>query len=921
MDDDLKGSSSIKDGDHEHQESPSDQTPLSVVPISSPHHNNPFYASKLPILTDASCAKGGRYESADASCAKKGRYESPWRVVTNPTQAMVFPPSLSPSNFSVQQNNLSSSSLSPSHFTLQQNNPSSSPSTQQQQQQLSSPSSSTKSQPSQGGQDNNNNALALRKGKFVSPVWKPHEMLWLARAWRIQYLGDPSKSSQQQESLDGMDTTSHSSKINKYRSVKDREVAEFLNKHGINRDAKTAGTKWDNMLGEFRKVYEWERGPEKEQVGKSYFRLSPYERKLHRLPASFDEEVYEELAQFMGPRQRSSPRNVQPTNKSAARGPITAEKKESSKPKETKADDTRLMQAIVPGNETIAVAEPLRTSEGNTLDRNLQRIGKVKIIWEETTHIWAEEGEYQQGRLKVDQLNFLNANELTFFDETWTGSTVEAFEGGPLKGYSTDLFIPGQQIKVFGRRRAGSSELQPLELPSKAFPPLHGIRDRTDYFVGCLRVPASSLPTLFELSSYLQEPPSKHLRFPVRPDVYEDLPTGKEVFFCASSDTDCRAITYEIVGPLIRQTSSRRFGRESFIGLWDDCINKIIYKLCAIDVVMLRKSGSYDSVSQEWPSMCGFVKSSCLWRGEETDSLKEGDDPAAKIVDKTLWSYGDSPYILGYYAIGNSVTFCALSKSHERVVRIDLVSVNLSSPAERLKILVPCWRIARLLPTLSDYCYRHNSSNIHSDYERLDRGNGKVIEVMPGCVKKIFSNRRKWANVKEIYDFLDNKIPHVEYIQISAEKELALIFKPRGYPIRPRTLEQLIEALKYVTKALVALHNISFMHRDLRWDNVMKKIDSDEWFIIDFEDAIGAPQIYPHNLSGLNHAPEMSRGLHGVKVDVWGVGHLIKTCGLNVSELFRDLQNRCLEQDPDQRPTAAECYHHLLQLQSSLCNY
>lgn len=60
------------------------------------------------------------------------------------------------------------------------------------------------------------------------------------------------------------------------------------------------------MLGEFRKVYEWERGGEREQIGKSYFRLSPYERKLHRLPASFDEEVFEELSQFMGSRMRSS---------------------------------------------------------------------------------------------------------------------------------------------------------------------------------------------------------------------------------------------------------------------------------------------------------------------------------------------------------------------------------------------------------------------------------------------------------------------------------------------------------------------------------------------------------------------------------------------------------------------------------------
>lgn len=130
----------------------------------------------------------------------------------------------------------------------------------------------------------------------MSPVWKPNEMLWLARAWRDQYQHQGTGSGSGSGSGDGRGKT---------RAEKDREVAEFLNRHGVNRDSKIAGTKWDNMLGEFRKVYEWEKGGDRESFGKSYFRLSPYERKQHRLPASFDEEVFQELALFMGPRVRA----------------------------------------------------------------------------------------------------------------------------------------------------------------------------------------------------------------------------------------------------------------------------------------------------------------------------------------------------------------------------------------------------------------------------------------------------------------------------------------------------------------------------------------------------------------------------------------------------------------------------------------
>lgn len=82
-----------------------------------------------------------------------------------------------------------------------------------------------------------------------------------------------------------------------------------------------------------------------------------------------------------------------------------------------------------------------------------------------------------------------------------------------------------------------------------------------------LRVPSFTLSSLFELSSHLQEPPSKDMCFPVRRDVYEDLPIGKDIFFYPSSDTDCKAFMYEVAGPLLGPLS-RIYDRVSFIVLW-----------------------------------------------------------------------------------------------------------------------------------------------------------------------------------------------------------------------------------------------------------------------------------------------------------------------------------------------------------------
>ncbi|CAK9318321.1 unnamed protein product [Citrullus colocynthis] len=795
------------------------------------------------------------------------------------------------------------------------------------------------------GEGESQNQPQYRKGKYVSPVWKPNEMLWLARAWRVQYQGGGSSD----EIGGGIVGGQGGRGSGKTRADKDREVAEYLQKHGVNRDAKTAGTKWDNMLGEFRKVYEWERGGEREQlVGKSYFRLSPYERKLHRLPASFDEQVFEELSQFMGSKMRNKPTPLLPLTTSLPPPPPFRD------------HHGRAKQVFGVGYGSV-------DSSGNPSCHSIRRIGKVRMVWEESVNLWSEEGVGEEqrsgGRIRVEGCGFLNAEELTFFDESMVACTMESYDHGPLKGYSVDRFVSGQQIKVFGRRKSPSatptfytstapphrlSLLHSTELPSRSNTSWD-YQDPTEYYVGCLRIPPTSLPSLSELSWHIQDPPSEELRFPVRKDVYAYLPQGKEVMFTTTTEMlDCKSFINEIICPIIRTNPciSIPSSRDSFISLWDDCINRLVSEFCCMEMQLIRKPNNYspssstttttDNLQDEWPNVTGFIRNFCLWRGEETDQIKDnGLNPSNSIVDKLLWTYLDIPYVLGYYAIGYLVTFCALSRGQDnRIIRTDLYSLDLSAPSERLKALVPCYRIGGILSLLAEQCQK---LGIPSDFERIDMENGIVVEMTPNLITKIFSCRRKWTAVKEIYDFLDQRIPHSEFIIGSLEKDLALVFKPRVCKLRPTSYEQLIEALKNVSKALVALHDLCFMHRDICWEKVMKKrSDFDEgedneetrrvkgeWILCGFEEAVGAPQIYPYEEASTaasgRHAPEMERGLHGVKVDMWGVGFLIKTCGLiGIPKMLMELQNRCMDQNPEHRPTAADCYHHLLQLQSSL---
>ncbi|XP_028768569.1 uncharacterized protein LOC114726172 [Neltuma alba] len=927
---------------HHHHHQPQPATP---VVVASPIISTPLYVSPGATVSSP-------FDSS--TNPKRTRYTSgQWKLLPSPSsqQIPLLPPAeSSPSPSQLQPQTQPRTSAASSSDTAS-SDPTQSPPVPS----SLSPATGPEGSKSEGEQQIHHQ---FRKGKYVSPVWKPHEMLWLARAWRVQYQGGGSELGGGVQATRG-----------KTRADKDREVAEFLQRHGVNRDAKTAGTKWDNMLGEFRKVYEWERGGERQHVGKSYFRLSPYERKVHRLPASFDEEVFEELSQFMGSRMRTSHARGAAASSSIVAGddsrhralPTPPPFKEDELPLSARTKQLGMTsggealfhgpRGMILGLEPpLEIAGPSLASSSSS--KELRRIGKIRMTWEESVSLWAEEGELHRGRVRLQNSSFLKADELSFFDDSMVLCTMECFEDGPLKGFSVDRFVSGQQVKVFGRRKySPSASASASGFPERVQPPYSEplirstppweFQDPTEYYMGCLRVSPQSLPTLYELSWHVQEPPMEELRFPLRKDVYKDLPLGKELFFTASSEPlDCRAIVYDIVSPIIRPNPSLTHAtsstRESLISLWDDCINRVVSKFCPLEMLVTRKPTSLGNSSElllqdQWPNVTGFVRNYCLWRGEETDQVKEGQlDPSSTIAEKLLWTYLDLPYILGYYAVGHVVTFCALSRSQDRITRTDLYTLDLSSPTERIKALVPCYRIGLLLPLLAERCFHMNSCGnyklfAYSDFERVDLGNGNLIEMTPITCTRIFQSKRKWVAVKEIYEILDHRIPHAEFIFRSCEKDLSLVFKPRGCKMKPENCEQLVEALKYVTKALVALHDLSFMHRDLGWDKVMRRCDREnEWFVCGFDEAVGAPQLYPYMVAGGEaargrHAPEMGRGLHTVKVDVWGVGYLIKTSGLSgVPKMLRELQNRCMEQNAEQRPTAADCYHHLLQLQSSL---
>ncbi len=75
-------------------------------------------------------------------------------------------------------------------------------------------------------------------------------------------------------------------------------------------------------------------------------------------------------------------------------------------------------------------------------------------------------------------------------------------------------------------------------------------------------------------------------------------------------------------------------------------------------------------------------------------------------------------------------------------------------------------------------------------------------------------------------------------------------------------------------------------HRDIRGPNIIKRVDGQGWFLIDWSDASTAPTLAADHLKPAEHSPRVPQDNHGAEVDIWGIGKYLEelasrvTCGM-----------------------------------------
>ncbi|CAG8724111.1 11588_t:CDS:2, partial [Funneliformis mosseae] len=376
-------------------------------------------------------------------------------------------------------------------------------------------------------------------------------------------------------------------------------------------------------------------------------------------------------------------------------------------------------------------------------------------------------------------------------------------------------------------------------------------------------------------------------------------------FFVSSCNASMRVwdqCIVDIARPPVTGTTE-----DSYHAFWDALIIKPMLIGCP-EAVYNRNTSKYKSTGLCRPDTSCLISGACLVRGEEKGP-ENSEDPAKELTSKMKWTYGDCPYIFGYYAIATKVTYCYLQEHWPTILPLLRQNIPESFQEE------------------FDVLYRSRSS--------------KVIQLKHDSVVKYYSTPDLVLNIVELYhEMAEHAVPYIDSVlqhNVTEGTIPYIIFTPRGVLYKPRTINELIKAIYCVLTAIKvsiiiyypftpeilltkiihsqSLHKMNIMHRDLRWENVMKYIDSEKWFIIDFEDACKFPSRVPNTqLAKESHAPEVSQSYHDDSVDVWSVGYLIQTASVKLGEpdkLKDYVVTQLMANDEYDRPTSGEALEWL----------
>ncbi|CAI5705496.1 unnamed protein product [Peronospora farinosa] len=369
--------------------------------------------------------------------------------------------------------------------------------------------------------------------------------------------------------------------------------------------------------------------------------------------------------------------------------------------------------------------------------------------------------------------------------------------------------------------------------------------------------------------------------------------------------------TLAIVGNIVNYRRLESVSEATYHCIWDNLIARLLENV--VKGHYCRNTNASTSTDLYQPDLCFYYGNNnvCVFRGEE-EAYGSLEVPIKELHEQLIWRYDAAPYIFGYAAVGPLVCLVALRKNEmtERDAKVEIIETyDLDDLSSRLSLFLALLNLSTLFRPVVNRIQPLNTPY----YGTIEQGTGVQISFAEDCVLKTYPSDMPSdsiiQNLKDLHCRMkERSVPNVVQLKSGNMKRRHVTLYPVGRLAAPENVHQLLTALRDILKALVALHAINIMHRDLRWENVLKyQGEDDKWFLIDFDDGALSPAAKVEHLKAESHAPEiLSCPFHTVKVDIWSVGYLIQTSNIvNFPAKLETIKAKCLQESPKKRPTAA----------------
>jgi hypothetical protein len=312
------------------------------------------------------------------------------------------------------------------------------------------------------------------------------------------------------------------------------------------------------------------------------------------------------------------------------------------------------------------------------------------------------------------------------------------------------------------------------------------------------------------------------------------------------------------------------------------------------------------------PDYCGWSNHALIVKAEHKSTQMELSKALSELAVKmaaNVYTRLNMPFLPCFAVGGDLLQFAVLLPEAGGGVRLETVSDPLSmvSHTDRLRILAASFQMFRVLVWLRS----RMPAVVIPLYEEQWREDGGCIMVYEACVVKTCRS----AAPAGVYDLLfASAIPCAITITSCSRQTTALGLmwrlevRPVGLQVLPTSEAELCCAMRCVLRALAALHAHGYVHRDVRWPNVLS-LDSGEWLLIDFElaGATGAPVPEGRICRELVSPEARPTGTpYTAADDVWQVGRLMQMAEELVLSREAEAFAALLTTVQEQRPSASE---------------